>query len=68
MYSLDQDIDYLSVSKTANENGITYNISDDISSKFIGVTDSIYNDLLELESLKQNITDAYYDEQTISRN
>lgn len=68
LYSLDQDVDYLSVSKTTNENGTTYNISDDISSKFIGVTDSIYNDLLELESLKQNITDAYYDEQTISRN
>lgn len=68
LYSLDQDIDYLSVAGTTNENGTTYNISDDISSKFIGVTDSIYNDLLELEALKQSITDAYYDEQTISRN
>ena len=68
MYSLDQDVDYLSVTKTTNENGTIYNISDDIFSKFIGVTDSIYNDLLELEALKQSITDAYYDEQTISRN
>lgn len=59
LYDLNESYEEDAFSYVKEEDGIVYELSDDVASHLVGVTNSVYQTIQQLESLENSIEDIY---------